>query len=347
MSGKKWLKMWFLINIIAFSLVFLFNIYVDSYSILKSDYRGVYREPNQNYIKMKYLLSKKRDYNSFIFGSSRVGKIDPRVFTNGHYYNMTYSEGVPREHLANIKLLLKRGYKIKNIVIGLDDFSYQIDPDMHMQQLTRKPHYKADYVTYNKFTFFLSYYLKLPTLFDIKRALFPHKYKRYDYDIYGTGMPIVPKSVDDYIENHRDKYIHDPKFSKPASYRGERIEQTLKEIKEIINLCKTNDINLTFFINPIHHITYLDTDFDEMQKFKLELSKITPYYDFSGLNRITTDNYYFYETSHYRIIVGNMIVNRLMGKGDKDFGIWIDQNNIQEHLKDLKEERVKYIHSHS
>ena len=53
-------------------------------------------------------MNNKKKYDSFIFGSSRVGKINPLKIENGKYYNMTYSEGLPREHYQNIKFLIMK-----------------------------------------------------------------------------------------------------------------------------------------------------------------------------------------------------------------------------------------------
>jgi hypothetical protein len=347
MNEKKWLILWFFIITTIISIVVIFNIYIDSYSILKKDYSKLYREPNQNYIKINYLISNNTKVDSFIFGSSRVGKINPRLFKDGHYYNMTYSEGVPKEHLYNIKLLLKNGYKIKNILIGLDDFSYEVNPESHIEQLLRKPHYQVENVKYNQFEFYSSYFLVRPSFFDTirvaKQLLINHKYKTSNFDIYDTGLPLVPEYIENSIENNVEKHINDPKFLQPTRYRGDRIEATIEELKEIVDICNDNSINLVVFINPIHKTTYLDTNFDNFQRFKMELSKITSFYDFSGLNKITTNNYYYYETSHYRTIVGDMIANSIVNKGNKEFGILVNKDNILNHLDYLAIQKENYL----
>lgn len=44
------------------------------------------------------------------------------------------------------------------------------------------------------------------------------------------------------------------------------------------------------FVNPIHLLTYRATNLDEFDEFKRKLADITSYYDFSGVNDITTNN---------------------------------------------------------
>ena len=48
---------------------------------------------------------------------------------------------VPKNHLDNIKLLIQEGVRIKNVIIALDDFSYRVDPENHLSDLLRQPHY--------------------------------------------------------------------------------------------------------------------------------------------------------------------------------------------------------------
>jgi len=349
MNGKKWIKIFSLLVLSTITSVYLINYIVDNYSIFKEDYSKLYREPNQNYIKMNFLLNDKHDFDSFIFGSSRVGKINPKNITNGKYYNMSYSEGLPLEHLENIKLLINSGIKIKNILIGFDDFSYEVDPSKHLTQPMRLPHYNTKINNMDVIQFYNYYLAKKPSVSDILKTIKQIVSKDYsktsNFDIYNTGVPIVPQEIEDYIENNRDKHINDVKFLKPTYYRGNRIIKTLLEIEEIITLLKTHNIEYVLFINPIHKTTYLDTNFDNLQTFKYELSKLTEFYDFSGLNSITTNNYYFYETSHYRTIIGDLIPYRLFNTSNKvpeDFGVLVTPDNIDEHLKNLKNEIENY-----
>ncbi len=340
MKAKKWLLIYLSLSLVIMIGVILLNYQIDSYAVFRNDYSQLYREPNQNYLKMEFLLEKKHSYDSFIFGSSRVGKIDPEIIPNGKYYNMTYSEGVPKEHAENIQTLLDEDVKIKHVLLGLDEFSYHIDPISHTTQLLRCPHYLTDLNRQSRFEFLFKYLAVWPSSFDIKRLfkqyLFNDVYDVYEYDIYRTGLPIVPGTVERAIEADIEGHLKSEKFNYPTKFKGRRIEQTLEDIKKIISLSRKYTFELIVFINPIHKVTYLNTDFEDFQYFKRELVKLTPYFDFSGLNDITTNNYYYYDTSHYRTIVGKMIVDQIFNNkqdGDSNFGKWVDTSNIAFHLQ--------------
>ena len=345
MHRKKWIYLFFVLAFFILLGTVLINYKIDSYRIFHNTYTNLYREPNQNYIKMNFLLHHKERFHSFIFGSSRVGKLNPKHINNETYYNMTYSEGLPLEHLENIKLLLKSGISIKNLLIGLDDFSYKLDPYAHLTQPMRLPHYKTDMNDMNSFQFYSYYLLRKPSSRDIsKHSSHSHK-KTYDFDIYHTGVPIVPQKIDDFIESHKEEHIHDKKFLLPRTYVGDRMSKTLEEIQEIIEIAKKHNIHCTFFINPIQKTSYLALNQNSFQTFKYNLAKLTNFYDFSGLNTITTNNYYFYETSHYRTIVGDLILDRLLELSSKvpdDFGILVTQKNIKKHLENLELQAKMY-----
>jgi len=346
MNGQKWIKIFILISFILIVLLVTINIkYSDSYGILQKNYDGLYREPNQNFVKMKFLLNHEHDYDSFIFGSSRVGAINPKLIPDSSYYNMTYSEGVPLEHLENIKLLLKSNLKIKNIMLGLDDFSYQVNPERHLKEPLRKPHYLTSINNETIVEFYSEYFFKIPSLYDLQ-CRFVVSCQNFNYDIYDTGSPLIPKEIEMYIENNREAHINDKKFEETLDYQQNRINQTLKEIGEIIALSKQHNFNLILFINPIHAKTYLANNFEHLQFFKKELSKLSSFYDFSGLNAVTTNNYYYYEHVHYRTMVGEMIIDKIFNKTTKlpkSFGSFVNAKNINQHLVYLVNQRIKYI----
>lgn len=211
----------------------------------------------------------------------------------------------------------------------------------------RKLHYQTDKNLTSKIKFYLDYLLRRPSFNDVsslyQQLILNKTYPTFNYDIYKTGLPLVPLEIDKNIENNIDKHINDKKFMISNHYTGNRIKETITTIREIVDLSKKYNFNLTIFINPIHKTTYLGTSFNNFQTFKNELAKLTNYYDFSGLNSITTNNYYYYETSHYRDVVGELIKKRLFDSNyDKSFGVYVSQNNIDEHLRNLKKQIQNY-----
>lgn len=303
------------------------NYIFDSSGVFNTDFSVKRVEPNQHFVKMRYILSNPEKYNAFCFGSSRIGNIDLNKIDNGlRYYNMTYSEGLPEEWLLDLQDMVKYGVSIKQVMIGLDDFSIRVDPKQHENDLLRVP-YRDDTL----WKTYALYLLKKPKLKkeDASRGSV--------YDIYGSGRPLHPE-VDEYIEANVEKHLQDERFSKPYEYKGNRIAETMESLTKLKELCDDNGIELLVFVNPVNAVTYRSNDISELNEFKYQLAQLTNYYDFSGLNEITTNNYYYYETSHYRPMVGDMIVDRIFHNGQRNFGVIVTKDNVKEHLQKLEEE---------
>ena len=341
---KFYIQRIFLCAAIVIFVIASFNYYVDIYGIFREDFSFERIEPNQHIVKMQYLLKKgnNRKYNAFMFGQSRIGNIDLTKIDNGYrYYNMTYSAGLPLEWLNDIKILLNNGVEIKQVILGIDDMSFTISPEEHFNNLLRMP-YSSNRL------YFLKYIFKLPDLGMVKTNYFTKNGVNTNcsyYDIYGTGRPLHEKA-DKLIESNVEEHINNIKFQTYDAPKTSRIAKTLEEINEIKKICDTHDIELIVFINPLHKTAYISNNLKEFDRFKKGLSNIVDYYDFSGLNSITMNNYNYYETAHYRPIVGDLIIKRLFNENIKDlpedFGILVNKDNVDEHLRQLHEEELQY-----
>lgn len=312
MKKTHWIFGTLFLTFIFIATIFLLMFWSDTYSNTHYHRTHFYTEPNKNVLKVHYILQNKDLYDSFIFGSSRVGNINPLKIQNGKYYNMTYSEGLPKEHLLNIKLFLREGIKIKNLLIGLDEFSYQVPFIKHQHQGLTKSYYKATNTT--KFAYYRELYLRFPLGEDrhhmMKKILHKPTILTMDISQQASNYKKAQEhfNVNDYSSK---KHLNAPRFSKPTYYNGNYLEQTLKSIQEIKQLCTQNNIDCKFFINPIHHKTYEYTNKKLLSKFKEKLAKITDFYDFSAQTNISKNNKYWLDTSHYRLDIGDLIIKTI------------------------------------
>ncbi len=291
-----------------------------------------------NYL-VRHVVENPSRYDSFLFGSSRVGKIDVGLIQEGRFYNLYYAEAVPGEYLKDLKILLSEGVKIRNLLVGLDDFSYKVDPSAHLHDHLRHPYGTR----MENFQFYLKYLLHIPRSSAIKEYFKKSELEEF-YDISNTGM-ILHRHVDDHIEKNIDKHIKDKKFEKPFRYTGDRVIQTIAEIKEINQICQQEQIRLIIFINPIHMTTYLNCNVEQFNAFKEQLSEVADYFDFSGINTITKNNYYYYETSHYRYVVADLILARIFNDPPvslpSDFGVLVTRTNLDAHLNNLRNQLAR------
>ena len=325
MKEKKYFIVFLSVVVVLLLMTAGINLYLDSYGIFRETYENQVLEPNKNYAKTKHVIENKDNYNSFLFGSSKVGHIETDFVENTFCYNMCYSEGVPADWLDTIKSLLENDVYIEMVMLGLDDFSFTIDPKSHQHNLLRIYYSRLNW--YNKFKYYI---MRNPfDIYNYKTVVNMIEKRPYFLatdDLLGTG---IAYGNDEYVEANLEQHMNDPKFLKGTDFfQLDRVDETIKDIQDIINLCDEKGIELIIFINPIHEKTYaLHSDITE--RAKMELAKITDYWDFSGNNSINTNNFYWYETSHYRHNVGRMILERIYNidcgvDTPKDFGVYVN-----------------------
>ena len=298
------------------------NYYLDPYGVFFKEYRNyITSSPiNERYIKTKYILDNPKKYNSFIFGSSRVGTLEGENLKDiGNFYNMTFSGAVPKQILEILKIFIDNKIEIKNIILGIDDFDFYSEPE-----ISDYYPYKISYKVLNNKINFLKYYLLKNPINRVNIEYIFGKAK-VEFDILDTGKwSSVYKEnlVENNLENHRKEL----KNKKVMSASSNRILQTIEDINEILSICRENNINIEVIYLPLYEKTYCANE-SLIEKSKEELLKITNFWDFAVLDKYTTDEYYWYEESHYRPILGRKIFKRIYNKKftrneeiDKNFG---------------------------
>ncbi len=317
----------------------LYNIWLDPFGVINANMAQQKTEPNQHYLKIKYCIDNPQKFNSFLFGSSRVGKIDvTKIPDSNKWYNFTYSEAIPAETLEDLKTLLNNKVKIKKILIGLDEISYLISPESHESESLRKS-YK------NRIDPYLYYLFLKPSYsmyLSIKNADSSKFYSEGTYKVIYNSGSFPPNKKDIYIEKNTKIHESDSIFNMPywSPLYKERINKSIKEINEIDMLCKTNKIEVVYFINPIYEVTYTEAVSHNFLSFIKKLSSTITFYDFSGINAITSNRLNFYETSHYRPLVGDKIIQRIFNS-EKNSEFVINKNNVDSVIKEKQVELNK------
>jgi hypothetical protein len=346
---RKWLCLALGILLGTVGLIGLTNFIVDPYGLLRKDFSYQFIEPNKNFIKIRFITQNPDRYDSFVFGSSRINSIDVRKIQGYRCYNVHYSGGLPRDHLDNIRFLLKKGVRIKLILIGLDDFSFREDPDARLHQPLRYPY--PPVLNQHPFPYYLRYFFSFQDWDIMQEVLIGYKKKLFKktgddlvlYSLFDTGQMFFDQ-VDRQIEDNSEKHRNDPKFLKHRVNPGNHLKGAMKDLGEIVRLAEAHHVRLVLFINPLHKNVFLDSGVD-FDRFKRALSHLSGFYDFSGLNSVTTDNFNYYETSHYRWHVGDLVIARIFNdrnvKVPEDFGQWVTAENIDLHLKALRQQVIR------
>lgn len=295
---------------------------IDPFGIFREDFSRQVIEPNQHYAKMKFLTEELRDYDSFVFGSSKAGNLDTRKLTDGNYYNLSYSMGIPYEWYQDINLLLESGYDIKNLIITLDELSYS--RTHHQNNSFLRTPYAAS--AKERMAFKIKYLFRIPDFRVMYHAFYPlHKDKDFlvAYDIHDTGIPFKT-SREAYVDANMGEHLKDPRFDDEPRIYLVNMEESLEYVAKIRDLCEDKGIKLTVILTPVHERKMKALTRNRFQEYKDALAQITPYYDFSIPGEINRDNRYWFELHHFRMQVGDMMISRITSGGQSgEFGTYV------------------------
>ncbi len=338
---KKFLLRVSLFALYALTISVILPIWIDPFNVFHwENIRANGVEPNKNYIKMKYILSNPDKFDSFVFGSSRVDAIHADKIQGEKCYNMTYSVGVPNWHLLNIKTLLANNIIPKRVYIGVDSIQYTADYEHHVIEPLRCPY---EYLADDSWHFY-SLYLNPTMVFKSIGAtldVWSGKTEPIDTEVfykYGGGYRYGRKKIFNW--NDKGKV-----FPSIGGLGMNNIDAELDILRKIIDVCRENGIDLVFFTNPMHKVTYLASVRKKDYFRYLEgLAEISDFWNFSSLNDITIDNSNYFDTSHYDAEVGDLIIDimcngklypKLQAQG---FGVKVTRENAKDFIAMLRKQ---------
>lgn len=338
---------------IAFSIPAA-NYVIDFYDVFRgvNQDRIVSNQINERFVKMEYLLKDQnfKKYDSYLWGSSRVMKNDVQL-TGERTYNMGVSGGMPEDCLRDLKQLKAHGASINTVYLGLDDFSYCTDYEELLAEMKflRQP-YEQELDKRCK------YYVDLLVNPGIVKTWGREKLKHNPEAttlLYQNGICLVPQETEGQIEKNLAEYVGEKKFDDPWQFafsEKSHLGGCIDVIRQIKQFCDENHIRFVPFFNPQHMTTYLADDMELMNRFKKELVKISPFWDFSGVNYVTANNYFWYETSHPRAFICDKILDTVSGQNQitwvPDFGVYVTEENVDEFCEKAVRDREAYDPNH-
>lgn len=332
----------------SLSLVSAINIIIDPYQYFFTKQISGLSEYKPEY-KDHEMLSKAAEIpnikaETILLGSSRVMmglNTTNQVFSDPE---KVYNLGLPGtnmyESLQYFKHVLTFQKNIKQVVIGIDFFMF----NENLENLEN---------------------------FDESRL----GKKVYVKDLMDTTLSIdtLNASFSTIESNLAQEYINKPKEStynkfrrwieKFLSYEGfyktyDLSEKHLASFQELINICRENNIDYYVFISPVHATQQEAIDVSNLwstfEQWKRKIVRITPVWDFSGYNSITTEvisesmiNYI--DSSHYSPHTGDLVLSKMFASKiydvPPDFGFLVNTNSLEKYLQKVKIDRQRWRES--
>jgi hypothetical protein len=342
---KQWVRRVVFITAALVIGVSVTNYVVDPFDIfgtglLKHDY-----QVNERFAKIDFLKKNHDRFDSYIFGSSRVGVTDPgmldRYEPKSRFYNMTVSAASLSDDLVHLKYFLEHGYEVRNIYLQIDpDNLIEMDHVSENDNLLFRLH--PDVVHGDPAKFYAqSLFALAPKSVWMKIMLNIMGKDNVIFDVKGTGMMTILRKRG--FTQNDGRAVPDGGTSLNGARRiftGKFTSSNLAILREFKRLCRVHKIHLIMFTAPLNHIVAdrcVAKDYLEAMK---GLSRIGGFWDFGVYNSVTLDNRYYFDSSHYRPEVSRLIAARIFGDRmidvPADFGFFVTKRNIDAHSVELR-----------
>lgn len=327
-----------------------------------------------------YAILRKKP-QTVVLGSSRANHaINPQnpllCNPDTQCFNLAVSGGNVYEMYRFLQHAILSG-PVKKVIFGLDFGSFRnARPDSGFvnQILLTTQHNAINILSINFYR--IKFSISIDSLLASINMFFEKNLKQYNFDngkrtdeMYldnirkSGGIAQEIKAWGNQAINGATKKIMTDQYIKSLSY-----------FNKVIDLCKTNDIEIYYYISPTHamdmELLWQGGQWDQFEKWKKDITQIIDHYhntgfnvilyDFSGYNSITIKqistskfNEFYWEPSHYKELVGDFIlakifdgnpINRLIIPAD--FGVALNSANIDTHLAAIREAGERYRESH-
>lgn len=261
-------------------------------------------------------------YDSFILGNSRsfFFQVDTwkRYIQGNCFHFNAYSEGIFGIE-RKLKFLDRSNVKIKNVLLVLDVSTLRRIKNNEGHLYIKHPATSGEsYFSFHS-EMFKGFFPK--AMFAFTDLYFSDRSKDY-MKTYGVTEDLWKH---DKVSNQLTYYIYDEELSKdPETYYKKRKnsfplrnpvegvskltiqESQLELLNNIHDILKKHGTNYKVLINPDHDQMKLNPK--DLEKLK-QIFGEKNVYDFSGKNRITTNNKNYYEAAHFRPFIGDSLLS--------------------------------------
>lgn len=365
MKSLIWVKVLLsLILIIVFS-VCLINYIVDPYNLYKTN---LFKNKPKEFEYMRLIKAiniEKIKPSSIVLGTSRAEMaIDPdHEYFIKPSYNLANAGSTMYETKYYLKEAILQG-KLKKVLLVAD---WRMFNDVSMKKV-------IDFETYfenrNIYKYLLNYKVFQDSLFTIKNKNIVSLYNNNGQMKEDYLNKIVLSNGGHYKTMIKEEKNYYKELSDNNLYKDTQ-KSSLLDFIEILELCYKNDIELDIVFGP-SHIRQWEAfdyykDYETLLTWKKDLVEIVqkvankfnniPFriVDFAVYNEYTSEKIpieenqsmvYHYEGSHYKPKLGEMLLKSLSsGDYHNNFGVELNNNNIDSHLQKLREDRNKFINT--
>lgn len=362
-THTRYALQWLLVCLLLIAAAATFNLVVDPYGVWRVvDIAGVNSakpaQLNHDYLFKAADVMRLKPRTVFL-GSSRVAYgLDPKhpaLAGRGPVYNLAILGANMHVLRRYFDHALYNNPQLNTVVLGADFFAFgknvKAPPAFRDERIGRRHLWPKDVVT----TLF-----SVDALADSVETVASNVLHPGEEPYFPDGMMTAEnlQAIADQghlparFKNSADEYLNRANRFDGFSFN----EDAFRDLAHIVHVCRRRGIRLVVFVPPVH-ATLLEAMrlrgvWGDFQTWKRRLAALTPYWDFSGYNSITTEPVarkmkWYWDMSHFRRGAGNLVLDRIFAyrkdRVPQDFGVRITAANVEARLQDVDLERTAWM----
>ena len=342
MSSKKWFVVAVFAVLLAVLSLVLLNIIVDPFGVFGDEWYSYNITNNPRVGKIEYLKKNHHKYDSYVIGCSSTSSFPVNVlneYLNANFYNMIMYGGDMLD-VEQTVYYLGENYDVKNLVVNIY-ISNGKDYDVESDKYTTSMHTDVD--GSSKLMFYLKYaFLNPQYAFSKIDAKNNDRYLSEPFDVFDveTGTYDKRKRDAEHVSDLQSFYDDYPVFaSYPVTqFNLSKYKECAESVKRIKEYCDKKNINFIPVNGPVYYDYFMGVPKEDVKRYYKALADATDFWDFS-ISSISLEPRFFYDETHFRNDIGEMIFARIFGDDSKyiatDFGTYITKENVSEYVDSL------------
>lgn len=245
-------------------------------------------------------------------------------------YNMGMSSLSIRDAYQYLNFMIKV-HKPQKVYLGLDFFQF----DSHNFNDSRQgfSHERLDKISGSWFSYMAFKLQETAGLRGIIKPTVLKSQEERDTVLFRKGWDVQRGSA---LGANEDAYIHSLMSFFKTYQQFSLCDESFLCLEKIIKATRAEGIDLVLFFNPISadllSLIWVTEQYDNFKSVKTRVAEITDYYDYAYINNLTKDKKSFYDASHYKKIVGNVVVCSIFQKKLMASSFYVTKENISDFL---------------
>jgi len=338
MSAKRWFIMLLCIVVLIAVSVVLLNVLVDPFSVFGDrlyDWNSYGMTNNPKVAKYAYIDDLRGQYDAFVIGPSGSSGFSTESldkYTGLRWYNM-FHYGANIDYTKKLAGYLIENHNPKQLLLCLPPVCAVAEPHSVAEISSAQP---------------LQPFWRLPFLYANPAFSFTKINANGRRGYVQNGEDVFIAQTGEYNKTRRDAeaigsmeeyLVAYPEFVDHTYwYPGlQYIDECADAVAEIAAMCKSRGIGLTIVAPPMTAGDISAFKAEQVKEFYSKITEISGYWSFMA-SSVSADPRYFYDTTHFRNSVGEMMVAKMFGDDNAyipdGFGVPVTADNVDSVIDD-------------